>query len=196
MKKEFEKFILPIESVAHAGCGFFVGDLFVTAGHVVVNNELPLTIYFEGKSIKLDKSNLLFAQYADNEANPEANVDCAVFRIEGVNSPLKLADYRPKPGVSYTCYAFNDEVIKNNQPGVPAIFASFDQIVPISTSVSVLDKAEGKFFGCESVEILQRGNSGAPLIADDGTVVGILHGGVPDSPQCVFQYADIINSLI
>lgn len=195
MEKVFEKFILPIESIAHAGCGFFVDNLFVTAGHVAVNNELPLTIYFNGKTVKLDKSNLLFARYVDNEPNPEDNIDVALFKVEGVNSPLKLADYRPKAGEQYVCYSFNDEVFHLNQQGVPAIFSSYDQIVPVSTPVKVLDKTDGKFFGCESEKVLQRGNSGSPLIDAEGNVVGILHGGVPDTNQCVFQYADMVRKF-
>ena len=119
--------------------------------------------------------------------------------MEGIKSPLKLANYRPEQEQIFRIYTYNEIIIKNEFPkdiDIPEIFKTRDEIRPYETKVKVLGKKQGNFFACESEGFLKVGNSGSPLFDDNDNVVGILHGGNPDTNMVIFQYADIITRLI
>ena len=196
MKINIEKFVLPIFGDSHVGCGVLIDDYFITAAHVALIDKLPIYIYFEKKRFTLDKSNLIFHKYSEELSEETDCMDCAIFKIEGIKSPIKLSEKRPECGQTFYCYTFNEIVTKKNIPGIPEIFSNEDEIVPLATEVKVLKDVQGNFFAVETNDFLKTGNSGSPLVDGEGYIYGILRGGKPDTKICVFQYIDIIKDLL
>jgi len=195
-KQTISKYIVPVFSEAQAGCGFFTDNYFITSGHVTVRANLPLVIYYQGKRIRLDMSNMVECHYCHPLTAESSCFDYAVFKVDGIDSPLRISDHKPQEGEVYFCHTFNEEVTKNPQPGIPDIFTSCDEIVSLATEATIRKEVQGNFFAADSKEILKEGNSGSPLLDSEGRVVGILQGGVSGTPCCVFQYADIIKTTI
>lgn len=90
-KEEYEKYILPING-DREGSGVLVGKLFITAGHVVVGCTDP-SVYVFNERFSLTKENEIFA--CDNPSNNSTGFDLAIYRLEGVESPLELAEDFP-----------------------------------------------------------------------------------------------------
>ena len=187
-----KKFVAPVMGNAQDGCGVFVGNRFITAGHVAKNSDLPYFTYHEGKKIVLDKTNLLAHCYFEQLTGEPECGDYAVFSVDDVNSPLNIADYHPEEGQELLCVYYDTEVSKQPKEGVPDIFTTSEEIVQKTTIVNVRKESQGNFFAVDSADFLRVGNSGAPLIDADGNVVGILRGGQLGTSCCVFQYANTI----
>lgn len=56
-----------IDGGAANGVGFFVGDLFITAGHVIEHGQKFIT-YFRGEKIELSKSAAIYLNCAGERA--------------------------------------------------------------------------------------------------------------------------------
>ena len=192
---DIEQFVIPIMKEAQCGCGFFVGNNFITAGHVVEISNLPLTIWFNGIKYQLNDNNLIKMQYTKNLSENKQCGDFAVFALKGINSPLVLADYEPSKGQELCCITY-DTILADNNNNVPSIFAKNEQVKKIVTSAVVREERQGNFFACDTKSILHKGNSGCPLIDTNNRIVGILHGGTKIPKCCIFQYAYSIEQLI
>lgn len=192
---DIENYILPIMGNTLCGCGFFAGNHFITAGHVVVKCNLPLVVWFEGKKYTLNFNNLLQICYSKEIEGRISCADFAVFTFDNINSPLDLADYTPTNGQVLRCITY-DEVHAKTNNNVPAIFANEERIVKINTDAIVRIERQENFFACDTKSILHEGNSGSPLIDSDNKIVGILHGGTKIPECCVFQSASSIKQFI
>ena len=188
-----KKFVAPVMGIAQDGCGVFVGNRFITAGHVAKPDGFPYSAYNAGKKYVLDNTNLLAYRYSEQLAAEHDCSDYAVFSVEGVDSPLKIADYRPKEGQELLCVYYDTEVSNHPEEGLPSISTTSDEIVQKTTIVTVRKESQGNFFAVDSADFLKVGNSGSPLIDADGNVVGILRGGHLNTSCCVFQYANTID---
>ena len=191
---DIEQFILPIKGQAQCGCGFFVGNHFITAGHVVLECNLPLDIWYNGEKFQLNFDNLLKLVYTKNLSDKNCCGDFAVFAFEDINSPLVFADYIPKADQELNCVTYGTIVSKSES--IPSIFTTKEIISKVKTSALVRDEQQGNFFACDTKSILHKGNSGSPLIDSDNRVVGILHAGTQIPECCVFQNALSIKHLM
>ena len=188
-----KQFVTPVMGIAHDGCGVFVGNRFITAGHVAKPDSFPYKAYHDGKKYVLDKTNLLAHRYSEElTIEPECG-DYSVFSVDGVESPLQMADYLPEEGQELLCVYYDTEVSLHTEEGIPDIFTTTDKIVQKTTTVTVRKESQGNFFAVDSADFLKVGNSGAPLIDADSKVVGILRGGHLGTACCVFQYAKSID---
>ena len=149
------------------GCGVFVGDLFITAGHCL-EDDPTIKFTFEGVTHVLNREDALFRVF--NEKDPNG-LDLAIFRVPGIMSPLKFEKYTPKLGdklksISYRHWEENDET------GLGTII-HYDIIDCIAESSG---DVEGNYYAALTDVSLKPGSSGSPAFLD-GKIVGILHGG-------------------
>ena len=72
------------------GCGVMVGDMFITAGHVISKSENP-SIKWNGKNIPLINP-IVF----HNDENDSDSYDIAVYNIPDAKSLLVLSDVVPE----------------------------------------------------------------------------------------------------
>ena len=86
-----EDYITFIDGGTSDGVGFFVGNLFITAGHVF-NEGQTHSIYFDGQRIVLDKNKAIFFKSPNGDFFSPDTPDVAIFDCAGVNSPLVFAD--------------------------------------------------------------------------------------------------------
>lgn len=193
---QIDSFVVPVMGLAQQGCGFFVGNYFITAGHVIGDGEFSPSIVFEGKRIVLDKNKALKVCYSEQISGDESESDFAVFAVDGINSPLKLADYKPLAGQVLRCITYDTVVQKDEMHGTLEIFATKEEIVTVNCTATVREETLGNFFACDTDSILKKGNSGSPVIDSDNNVVGILRGGTYLPECCIFQYAGVIKELL
>lgn len=190
------KYVIPVFGEAQCGCGFFVGNIFITAGHVALKCNLPLTIWFNGNKLRLGYDNLIKIAFSKELSSSGECGDFAVFRFEDVNSPLVLSNALPAVGQKLCCITYDTIHSDTNIGGIPAIFSQEERISNVVTSAIVRAETKGNFFACDTESILHEGNSGSPLIDADNKVVGILHAGTKIPDCCVFQSAFSIASLM
>lgn len=193
---KIESFIVPIMGQAQQGCGFFIGNYFITAGHVIEESKHPLSVRYGGINYVLDKSKAVKICCSKKLTTDESDADFAIFSVDGVNSPLKLANYKPIQGQELCCITYNTIVTKDETPAIPAIFAVKEEIERIVTTAIVRQEILGNFFACDTKTILKKGNSGSPLIDTEKRVVGILRGGTYIPECCIFQFAQIVKDVI
>lgn len=165
------------------GCGVMVGDMFITAGHVIYKCVNP-SIRWNGKKIPLINP-IVF----HNDENDSDSYDIAVYSIPNANSPLILSDVVPPKGdVLKSCsWRFLGE-----------------EYVECNAVVNGLK--EGNYYAAETDEQLKPGSSGSPVFLN-GEVVGILCAGnyknvnAPCNSElplnlCVFLSSKVILELL
>ena len=119
-----KKFVAPVMGNAQDGCGVFVGNRFITAGHLTKNDAFPYYAFQETKRHKLDDSNLLNYRYSEQLTDDADCGDYAVFSVDEVNSPLQMADYCPQEGQKLLCVYYDTEVSNYPEEGIPPIFTT------------------------------------------------------------------------
>ncbi len=191
---DYKQYIFPIISTKD-GSGVIVEDLFITAGHVIEDGIKP-SVVINGKSFSLDKENaLLFDTNSDKRSD---GLDVAVFRLNEICSPLRLADFIPSEGEELLSCCYRHTISSNS--GSPFnIFSTeikeewiFEQRKGIVTSIF------DNFFECQFVESLSKGSSGSPII-DDDKVIGVLYGdkeGKDSSQRILFLSSSAIIKKI
>ena len=185
-----DKYIVPIFGQAQQGCGFFVGNYFITGYHVIEEYEKPLYIWFDSKKYVLDKNKAIKTSCS------RTNSDFAVFSFEKIDSPLELADYEPAFGQMLHCITYDTIVAKNSKPNLLDIFAKTDHVEKKSTSVVVREEKQGDFFACDTESVLREGNSGCPVLDTNNKIVGLLVGGTDVAECCIFQSTKPIRNIL
>ena len=194
--RSISDFIVPVMGQVQQGCGFFVGNYFITAGHVIKESEKPLSVRYDGRGYILDKGNAVKICYSEQLTKDEDAADFAIFNVEGVNSPMKLASYKPIQGQELCCITYDTIITKDEDSALPTIFAVKERIEKVVAKANVREETLGNFFACNTKPILKKGNSGSPLLDADSNVVGILRGGTAIPECCIYQYVQIISNLI
>lgn len=156
-----KKHITPIlcSNGTSCGCGFFVGNLFITSGHVIANMPEP-HIIIASRIIPLVKKTQVAYQNNPDDAN---GYDIAVFKIDGIGSDLEFCSEDIETGMRLDSISF----LETNQ-GTESIFCTADVLGE--------DMREGNYFGVETSKSLKAGCSGSPVF-HNGKVAGIITKG-------------------
>lgn len=165
------------------GCGVMVGNMFITAGHVISKSETPRIIW-NGKNIPLTNP-IAFHNY-ENESE---SYDIAVYSVPNANSPLVLSDFVPEKG----------DVLKSCSWRLLG-----EEYVECNAIVNGLK--DGNYYAAETDEQLKSGSSGSPVFLN-GEVVGILCAGNCNDDNtscntewplnlCVFLSSKVILELL
>lgn len=181
---KMKQFVLSIISDNYnEGCGVMVGDMFITAGHVISKCESP-RIRWNGKRIALINP-IVF----HNDENDFDGYDIAVYYVPNANSPLVLSDVVPEKG----------DVLKSCSWRMLG-----EEYVECNAVVNGLK--DGNYYAFEPDEQLKSGSSGSPVFLN-GEVVGILCAGncnddnTPCNTEwplslCVFLSSKVILELL
>lgn len=167
------------------GCGVLIGNLFITAAHVVEDN--PFYLRIGEQLLILKKEEALIYEY-----NPcENGGDIAIFKIDNYCSPIRLDNMYPQKGMTLNC-VWTEHIVETDSNDIFSIKESY----AIKKCDAVINEVEGNFFQCKTTDLLKPGSSGSPVVRGD-RVVGFLHGGHPGQPICVFQSSiSIIDKLV
>ena len=194
MKKTIKNWVFPVNcgtgNGMSDGCGVLVGNLFITAGHVI-EHAVTASVYIDHKSHQLRKDNAVFYSFYDKEDFEPKCSDIAVFKLEGVEpSPLTLREDAPAVGEELMSVSFR-------RPSKRAKelfgYASNDDEFELVTCDAKVTDLSCNFIACEMSVTLRPGSSGSPVIDRSGRVVGILHGGIDGMDNhCLFQ---IVSNL-
>lgn len=170
-------------NLAVCGVGCFVGDHFVTAGHVFELCD-SLYVFYNNERIHLTPSILLKSVNNNiKSAKDEDIMDYAVFKVDGVNSPLRLSENQATADIDgYQCFTFFSDPESNGLPLRSISSGQFKRSVFNFFELS-MDRQD-----------IRKGNSGSPVIID-GIVYGILSGSLSeDHPEDIlFQSAHKVN---
>lgn len=134
------------------GCGVMVGNMFITAGHVISKCENP-SIKLNGKNIPLMNPIVL-----RNDENNSEGYDIAVYSIPA-KSPLVLSDVIPEKG----------DILKSCSWRMLG-----EEYVECNAVVNGLK--DGNYYAADTDEQLKPGSSGSPVFLN-GEIVGILCAG-------------------
>ncbi|WP_346998107.1 trypsin-like serine peptidase [Bacteroides cellulosilyticus] len=171
-----KQYIYPILNRNYTdGSGLFIGNLFITAGHVIDEAQEPYIIC-NGASISLAKDNAILF-YNHNTAD---GYDIAVYQIDGVESELYLSDRQPTVSMelvsaSYKTTALGKELLVCN--------------------VTIREEIEGNYFYADTNVILTPGSSGSPIMKDN-RVYGILCRGDKGTSLCAFLSSIAILKIL
>lgn len=141
------------------GCGFFVGNLFFTSGHVIANMPEP-HIIIASRNIPLAKNIQVTYQNNPDDAN---GYDIAVFNIDGMESDLEFCSGNIETGMCLDSISF----LETSQ-GTESILCT--------ANVLGEDMREGNYYGIETSKALKAGCSGSPVFLN-GKVAGIITKG-------------------
>jgi len=183
-----KEFVFPTVDDLNDGCGVLIENWFVTAAHVVQEHDFIL--FIDGNTIRLNKSDALIFKYNQTENG----ADIAIFRLEGYKSPLRFDTNLPQKGMMLDSISY--EHVVEGKSSIENIFRdeTKDWYKLTECQANIIELA-GNFFKCKTSTILKPGSSGSPVFRN-GKVFGILHGGLPGKPICVFQSsASIIEQL-
>ena len=164
---EYKEFVVPVFNEAEYGVGVFVGNYFITAGHVVKDNDT--FVFFRGKKYPLKTDDAIAWRFTENESDENMR-DYAVFSFEGINSPIQLSDATLSEDSSLEVISFKHD------PGCDPINGDIKQITCKASFIRNLFS----FCECRTDKPLHEGSSGSPLI-QDGKVVGLLSGSLSSS---------------
>lgn len=191
-----ENYVTFIDGGMSDGVGFFVGNLFITAGHVVNDNHIH-TINYNGRKIELKKSDAKYLNCSEDELVHPDIPDVAIFKLENVNSLLMLAEELPTIGQCLEIISKRRVVKRDESCGVPSIFNQSEHIESHLCKGEVLesDTSDTDYWMCFTDKILRKGDSGSPFLMGNA-VYGILAGGEPETQKCVFLSAEKIIRII
>lgn len=120
-------------------------------------------------------------------------LDIAVFEFEGINSPIRCADFVPQKGSELSCIT-----IAEPREEIPDLLSPDKARNPEPNIIKSKGKfmaEEGNFFGCDMDVHLFPGSSGSPLFFGD-KLVGILTFGSKNDNIRVFQKATSFRKYI
>ena len=163
---DYDKYILPLNGSLE-GTGVLVGNLFITAGHVVVGCAGPF-IVISGVSYYLSANKRIFID--DNPSKSSEGFDLAIYRLDCIGSPLVLADDVPNKIINLVSLSSHTVVTRTS----PGIFGLHQNRVLERINGKVTDYFDN-YFECKMESELCTGRSGSPLLSGN-EVVGILYG--------------------
>ena len=99
-----KEFVFPTVDSLNDGCGVLVGNLFITAAHVVQDHDFML--FIERKTLCLNKKEAMIFNYNQSESG----ADVAIFRLDGYKSPLELDMELPEKGMILDSVCFEHVV--------------------------------------------------------------------------------------
>ena len=173
------------------GCGVLVGDLFVTAGHVI-EHSMVAHVYIDHVDYELRKEDAVYYSFDDKDSLDTNASDVAVFKLEGVTqSPLALAENSPSNDDDLTSISYLHYGKKN--PNATSVFDTTIEVYEKLVCNAKVTELSNNFFVRNMEVQLKPGSSGSPVL-DGNKVVGILHGGKDN--QCVFQSTESIFKFI
>jgi hypothetical protein len=184
-----DNFIFPVyfdtaEGPDMHGNGFFIENYFVSAAHVVEEDpsvcSAPYIIIF-GNKVFLNNENLLFREYTVNDSDSDTYekndaADIVVYKVNGINSPLHLAEKLPMSGQQLSCNFYHKKPLpegnatNNHQSFLWRTTGVVQEFVP---------KVPNFFIAKMEPRHPFKGSSGSPLFKGD-IVYGILHSGGDD----------------
>ena len=171
-----KQYVYPILSKDYTdGSGVFVGNLFITAGHVIDEAQEPYIIS-NGVSISLAKD---YAILFHNDDTADG-YDIAVYQIDSVKSELYLSDTQPNASMELTSVSY-----KTMAQGKELFVCN----------ATVREESEGNYFYVDTDAILTTGSSGSPIIKDN-KVYGLLCRGAEGTSLCAFLYSTAILKML
>lgn len=152
--------IFPIQNENYVeGCGFFIGEYFITSGHVIEKSENPF-ITIEGKKMQLSDP-----LYFKANLNDSTSYDLAIFYISThKNNSLELFEGEIEEGMEFTSYSY-----KRSESGYDLI----------KCEAIVGSLKEGNYFSALTSMNLKSGCSGSPILIGN-KVIGIMTKGNND----------------
>lgn len=186
---DYSKYILPING-ALEGTGVLVGNMLITAGHVVKGYATPNVMYL-GTPYNLTSENKIFID--DNDSKSWNGFDLALYRIDGVESPLVLAPDFPDSNTELTSMSYQTVVSRTSE----GIFGIHEERILENLTGKIIGHY-GNYFECLIDGELCKGRSGSPLL-DGKNVMGVLYGdkdGKDSSDKVLFLSSKAILSLI
>ena len=186
---------------AKNGCCVLVGNLLITAGHLINDDGIYLQIKGSRISLKREDAIILFEDSLEKELDGHER-DIAIFKLDDFSSPLELDDKEVEVGdilesISYRSRAVKIENPVKLDPKIYGVFGGdhyvtvYDEII---TSAKV-DEVGGGYFSCNTDVMLKPGSSGSPIFNGD-KVAGILVAGSLGTNNCVFMSSRSILNLI
>jgi hypothetical protein len=196
------------------GNGFIVNDYFITAYHIIAQNQNielqsnPYIVINKAEfELTIEKSHSFKSTPCDKDGNAiehedKDNGDFIAYKIDGIRSPLQLAEHNPKYGEAIDCCFFH-----NVNPSIDIMNVSKkkSRLYYWETKGIVMgaNGFTGNFFGAifTTCHPTGGGSSGSPLFKDN-IVYGILHGGNPnvdgeEHPEiCAFYAASAARTVI
>lgn len=179
---EWKKAVVLVRSRTGHGTGFFIGPGLLLTNHHVVHDEKTVQVQLEeNKTIRIHKAEVLASQEVP---------DVALLQIEWkANTSLPIGD-------SDLCKELQ-EVVMIGYPVVDRPAATFVKGHVSSTGdASEVDKDLSAF---ETIQLnieATKGNSGGPVVATNGSVVGIHTWSVPIRAGSQFSFAQKINFIL
>ncbi|MBR3911838.1 MAG: trypsin-like serine protease [Alistipes sp.] len=187
-----ENYVIPIAVGCCDGNGVVVGDLLMTAGHVV-NKGDTIHINIKGDTYSLNKNDAIVC--LEEKSNEEGLFnDCAVYKLNNRYNHLTIENYIPTVGDILQSVSYKHIVEKQTADCVGFWGTQYKESYELCTLRATVVDIIGNFIICEMNEPLEEGRSGSPLICGD-KVVGILHGGI-EGKICVFQSIASIQQKI
>ena len=185
-------FAIPITSGCYAGNGVVVGDLLITAGHVV-NKDGTIHITIKGDAYSLNRNDAIVC--LEEKSNEEGLFnDCAVYKLNNRYNHLTIENYIPTVGEVLQSVSYKHIVEMQATDCIGFFGTQYKESYELCTSRATIVDIIGNFIICEMDEPLEEGRSGSPLICGD-KVVGILHGGI-EGKMCIFQSIASIQQRI
>ena len=188
-----ENVVVPIAIGYSDGNGVVVGDMLITAGHVVNKGDV-LHVNINGDAYSLDSNDAIVCLVEKSNEEGLFN-DCAVYKLNRhYNDPI-IENFIPTAGDVLQSVSYKHTVTKETTDGIGFFGTQYNERYELCTSRATVVDIVGNFIICEMEEPLEEGRSGSPLICGD-KVVGILHGGI-EGKTCIFQsMASIQQALL
>lgn len=174
-------------------CGFVIEGFFITAYHVIDDEEWNSYIVVNNKKIILAEDLLV---YKDCESMENRNFvskhDLAIFllpEMQNLSSPLSLGEDMPNFGSSFISKSF---ITKHNPY---SFFGGYTQEELLVCEATINEERTKSQFAANTSAILKEGSSGSPLL-DGNEVIGMLLGEEEKEPYVCFLSSKIIKDAI
>lgn len=157
-----KQYIYPIiRGEKQVGHGFLANDYFITAVHILRENDNAYVI-IDGEKVEFDK--VVPAYVGRGRYNDPNFIDLAFFKFNNIEGDFSILDYTPEKDDVLESYCLHKKERNNDNE---------EYEIDIESAYA-LGEVEGNYFHCKCYR--HEGSSGSPLIKDKH-VIGIMHGG-------------------